>query len=143
MKLDRLAPLFAGILIGALLLSAAPVAAKKSGGPKALARKMATLEMRVAQLEESAAADAEAIDARLQELEKLTQLLDHDGSYVGYVDSVQVWSHYCTDGADAVWVDYEGYPELSCPATTASLARPSVRPRGEAIERLSKGGNRN
>ena len=142
MKLDRLASLFAGILIGALLISGAPAAAKKSGGPKALARKMATLEMRVAELEENAGADAEAIDARLQELEELTQLLDKDGSYVGYVDSVQVWSHYCTDGANAIWVDYDGYPELGCPATTASVPRPSGRPRGEAIERLSKGGNR-
>lgn len=135
MKLDRLAPLFAGILIGALLVSAAPVAAKKSGGPRALARKMATLETRMTQFEESAAADAAALEARLQELEKLTQLLDHDGSYVGYVDSVQVWSHYCTDGMDAIWVDYEGYPELSCPGTAASVRPPSARPRGQAIER--------
>lgn len=135
MRQGRFTSLFAGILIGALLVSAAPVAAKKSSGPRALARKMATLEMRMTQLEESAAADAAAIETRLQELERLTQLLDHDGSYVGYVDSVQVWSHYCGDGADAVWVEYEGYPELGCEASAAVPTRPVSGYEGPATKR--------
>ena len=140
--LNWMAPIVVGFLIGGLLTMAAPVNAKGAGA-KALARRVVALEAQMVQIQADAAASNAAIEARLEELEKVTQLLDHDGSYVGYVDSVQVWSHYCTEGAEAIWVDYEGYPELSCSGTAASVQRPFERPRGQAIERLSKGGNRN
>ena len=123
-----IAPVLVGMLIGTLL-SAAPVSAKRPGGPRALAREMAALEARVELVEAKATADAAAFEARLTELEQLTQLLDQDGSYVGYVDSVQVWSHYCTDGAEAVWSDFDGFSELSCPGASPSVARPA-RPKG-------------
>lgn len=121
-----IAPVLVGMLIGTLL-SAAPVSAKRPGGPRALAREMAALEARVELVEAKASADAAELEARLTELEQLTQLLDQDGSYVGYVDSVQVWSHYCADGDQAVWADYDGYPELSCRGASPSLLR-SARP---------------
>jgi hypothetical protein len=121
--LDRTAPLVVGFVIGALLTAGGPATAKRPSGPRALARQMAALELRVFEMEQTAAASAEAVEARLEELESLTQLLDHDGSYVGYVDSVQVWSSYCEAGAEAIWIDYDGYPELSCVGEGAAPRR--------------------
>lgn len=128
---DWMAPIVAGFLIGGLLTVAAPVNAKGAGA-KALARRVVSLEAEIVEVQADAAASNAAIEARLEELEKVTQLLDHDGSYVGYVDSVQVWSNYCTDGAEAIWVDYEGYPELSCVNTASAAQRPSMRKDGGA-----------
>ena len=123
--LNWVAPIIVGFVVGALVSMGAPAGAKGGMGPRALARQMAALEMRVTQMELDEAASTEATEARLQELEQLTQLLDHDGSYVGYVDSVQVWSHYCEDGADAKWIDFDGYTELSCDSPALAPRRTS------------------
>ena len=121
-----LAPVFAGFLLGALVSIAGPAGAKDGAGPRALVRRMVALEGRIAQIEAASATAAADTEARLEELQRLTQLLDQDGTYVGYVDSVQVWSHYCEDGARAAWIDHEGYPELSCEGSGSAPSSPGV-----------------
>lgn len=102
-------------------LAPTPVGAAGGSAGTTLKRRIVMLEKHLVRLEEkvlnapvNSTADVQGLDARVDDLEAVTQLLDMDGTYVGFVDSVQVWSRYCEDGEPAVWVDHDGYTELSC-----------------------------
>lgn len=127
----KVALLAVGVLIGALVASG-PVGAS-SAQELRLAKRVKSLEARLTTLESSvsaARATGASIAGRLVDVENATQLLDPDGTYTGYVNSVQVWSHYCEDGDDSVWADHEGYVELSCSAGTSSAGRAHGPPSG-------------
>jgi hypothetical protein len=57
-------------------------------------------------------------------------------TYQGYVNAVQVWSHYCKKDDKAKWEDYDGYVELSCSAD-AGAAHLQDGPSGSPFEGTS------
>lgn len=102
-------------------LAPMPVSAEAATAEDNLRRRIYMLEKRMVRLEDklmnapSRESEKErALEERVSNLESVTRLLDMDGTYSGLIDSVQIWSHYCRDGEPAVWIDHEGYSELSC-----------------------------
>ena len=102
----------AGVIAG-LYLGVGQPAAIAQGAPT----KLAGLRSQVASLEEVVAKQGEvlsALEGRIDELTARTQQLDDDGSYYGYVDATQVWSHYCEKGRLASWTQYNDVVVLGC-----------------------------
>jgi hypothetical protein len=129
----KLGYVIAGFLIGAVILGPAPVEAQKTT-VKTLERRVVALEGQVKALQSQASANPTAgLQERIKGLEELTQLLDADGTYQGYVNAVQIWSHYCSKGDNAKWEDYDGYIELSCSAGGEG-AKASGGPEGSPFE---------
>lgn len=112
----------AGLLIGMLFTSAGPVEAGSRRLAK-LERRVVALEKKVTKLQKVSGPKAmSVVKGRLATLEDVTQLMDAEGNYYGYVNSTQVWSHYCVDGDVATWTDFEGWSEISCKAQPAEMA---------------------
>lgn len=105
--------LIAGLVVGLCVAPALPANAQRTTAGRALAARVTLLEARLAVLENQTAPVAK-VERRLGDLESATRLLDLDGTYVGYVEATQIWSHYCTPGKAVVWVDHDGYPEPGC-----------------------------
>lgn len=84
------------------------------------AARLRTLEAQVAEISQELA----TANDRITTLESVTQLLDQEGTYYGYVNGAQVWSHYCEDGASATWKAAGGLVELSCPGVDAVSGMP-------------------
>lgn len=87
------------------------------GDVKKLARRVLKLERQVDSLQaQNEKLKIATFPGRLGALEDKAQHLEQDGTYYGYVNSEQIWSHYCADGESALWADYDGYVELTCPS---------------------------
>lgn len=123
-----------GVAIGLLLGAVIPAQAADRAGSSEMKTQLALLTRRVRMLEATTGpAATKVVDGRLAKLESVTQLLDQDGSYYGFVHSTQVWSHYCESGDAAVWTDQAGYSEIGCSGDAGAITARSLKT-GSALQ---------